>query len=49
MHKILCKEHISMLIIQHCDDDLVNILLYESSKYSLSANNKVLALTDKFL
>ena len=45
----MCKEHTPMFIMQHCDDDLVNILLYGSSKYSFSMNNKILALTIKFL
>ena len=26
--------------LNHCDDDLVSILLYGSSKYSFSTNNK---------
>ena len=44
MHKILCKKHTSMLIMHHCDDDLVNILLHGSSKYIFSTNNKTLSL-----
>ena len=33
----------------HCDDDIVNISLYGSSKYSFSTNNKILSFTVEFL
>ena len=36
-------------LLNNCDDDLVNILLYESSKYKFSTNNKILSLTVEFL
>ena len=32
-------------LLNQCDDDLVNILLYGSSKSSFSTNNKILSLT----
>lgn len=32
-------------LLNQCDDDLVNILLYESSKYSFSTSNKIMSLT----
>ena len=36
-------------LLNHCDDDIVNTLLYGSSKYSFSTNNKILSLTVEFL
>ena len=35
-------------LLNHCDDDIVNILLYGSSRYSFSTNNKILSLTAEF-
>ena len=35
--------------LNHFDDDLLNIFLYGSSKYSFSTNNKKLSLTVEFL
>ena len=32
-------------LLNQCDDDPVNILLYESSKYSISTSNKIMSLT----
>ena len=32
-------------LLNQCDDDLVNILFYGSSKSSFSTNNKILSLT----
>ena len=36
-------------LLNHCDDGIVNILFYGSSKYSFSTNNKVLSVTIEFL
>ena len=36
-------------LLNHCDDDILNILLYGSSKYSFFTNNKILSLTVEFL
>ena len=35
-------------LLNHCDDDLVNILLNGSSKYSFAANYKMLSLSVEF-
>ena len=35
-------------LLSHCYDDLVNILLYGSSKFSFCTNNKIMSLTAKF-
>ena len=32
-------------LLNNCDDDLLNILLYGSSTYSFSTNNKIMSLT----
>ena len=32
-------------LLNQCDDDPVNILLYESSKYIISTSNKIMSLT----
>ena len=36
-------------LLSHCDDELLQILLYGSHKFSFSVNNKILSLTIKFL
>ena len=36
-------------LLNHCDDDIVNVLVYGSSKYSFSTNNKILSVTVEFL
>ena len=36
-------------LLNHCDDDIVNILLYGSSTYGFPTNNKILSLTVDFL
>ena len=36
-------------LLNHCDDDIVNMLLYGSSKCSFSTNNKILSFTVQFL
>ena len=36
-------------LLNHCDDNIVSILLYGSSKYSFSTNNQILSLTVEFL
>ena len=36
-------------LINRCDDGIVNILLYGSSKYNFSTNNKILSLSVEFL
>ena len=41
--------NIDNTLLNHCDDDLVNNLLYGSSKYSFSTNNKILSLTVEIL
>ena len=40
---------IAKTLLNHCDDDIVNIFLYGSSKYSFSTNNKILSLIVEFL
>ena len=35
-------------LLNHCDDDIVNIVLYGSSRYTFSTNNKILSLTVEF-
>ena len=36
-------------LLNHCDDNIVNILLYGSSKYNFYPNNKILLPTAEFL
>ena len=36
-------------LLSHCDDELLQILLYGSHKFRFSVNNKILSLTIEFL
>ena len=36
-------------LLSHCDDELLQILLYGLHKFSSSVNNKILSLTTEFL
>ena len=36
-------------LLSHCDDELPQILLYGSHKFSSTVNNKILSLTIEFL
>ena len=36
-------------LLSHCDDELLQILLYGSHKFSFSVNNKIFSLTIEFL
>ena len=48
-HYLLGCPLFAKTLLNHCDDDIVNIFLYGSSKYSFSTNNKILSLIVEFL
>ena len=42
-------KNLDNILLSHCDDELPQILLYGSHKFSSSVNNKILSLTIEFL
>ena len=42
-------EHLDNTLLSHRNDELLQILLYGSHKFSSSVNNKILSLTIEFL
>ena len=43
------EQNLDITLLHHCDDELQQILLYGSRKFSSSVNNKVFLLTIEFL